>query len=122
MTAIIFGIHQSTVSKVIFEVSYCCYKVPRSKVLPKTVEAEEVKQELFQFEVKFGLPQAFGAIDVTHLPIQRPTENSQGFFLIIKVFFRFQFKKFVIIVTYLWIWFACGPVHSSKNIWPKTFC
>lgn len=93
MTAIIFGIHQSTVSKVIFEVSYCCYKVPRSKVLPKTVEAEEVKQELSQFEVKFGLPQAFGAIDVTHLPIQRPTENSQGFFLIIKGFFSISVQE-----------------------------
>ena len=39
-----------------------------------------MKKKVFYFEVKFGMPQVFGAIDGTHISIQRPTENSQDFF------------------------------------------
>lgn len=80
MTANTFGIHQSTVSKVIIEVCTCITKYlgPRYLRLPKT--EEEMKQKVSQFELKFGMPQAFGAIDGTHIPIQRPTENSQDYY------------------------------------------
>ena len=79
MTANVFGIHQSTVPKVIFEVCIAVTKYLGSKYLylPKTVE--EMKRKVFQFEIKFGMPQAFGAIDGTHIPIQRSKENSQDF-------------------------------------------
>ena len=33
-----------------------------------------------KFEVRFGMPGAFGCIDGTHVPITRPSENSQDFF------------------------------------------
>ena len=80
MTANTFGIHQSIVCKVILKVCIAVKKYLGSKYLylPKT--AEELKLKVSQFEVKFGTPQPFGAIDATHIPIQKSTENSQGFF------------------------------------------
>ncbi|KAK6178070.1 hypothetical protein SNE40_012903 [Patella caerulea] len=32
------------------------------------------------FEVKFGMTQAFGCVDGTHIAIKRPVENSQDYF------------------------------------------
>ena len=31
------------------------------------------------FKLKFGMPQAFGCIDGTHILIKRPIENSQDY-------------------------------------------
>ena len=39
-----------------------------------------MKENGFKFEVKFSMPQAFGAINGAHIPIQSPTENSQNCF------------------------------------------
>ena len=91
MTANTFGIHQSIFSKAIIEACIAVRKHlgPKYLHLPKTVE--ERKQKVSQFEITFGMPQAFSAIDGTHIIMQMPTEKSQDF-LIIKVFFRFQFK------------------------------
>ena len=47
---------------------------PKYLHLPKSVD------EMSQFEVKFGIPRAIDAIDRNHIPIQRPTENSQDLF------------------------------------------
>ena len=33
-----------------------------------------------KFEVKFGIPQAFGCNDGTHFPLKRPLINSQDFY------------------------------------------
>ena len=55
--------------------------------VPKTIE--EMKQKVFQFEAKFGMPRAIGAVDGTHIPIQRPTKISQDV-LIKKFYFNFS--------------------------------
>ena len=69
MTANSFGMHVSTASKIIHEV---CRAI--SQVLgPMNIKCS-------RFEAKYGMPPAFGCIDGTHIPIKRPTENSQDFF------------------------------------------
>jgi len=80
MTANTFGIHQCTVSKVIHEVcSAITNKLgPQYVFLPQTISEMEVKAA--QFELKFGMVQAFGCIDGTHIPIKTPAENSQDYF------------------------------------------
>ena len=37
---------------------------------------DEMRQQVAEFESKFGMPQAFGCIDGTHIPLKRPSENS----------------------------------------------
>ena len=39
-----------------------------------------MEQKTAQFELRFGMPCAFGCIDGTHIPIRRPTENAQDCF------------------------------------------
>ena len=91
MTANTLGINQSTVCEVVLEVCIAATKYigPKHLHLPKTVE--EMKLKVSQLKVKSGMSQAFGAIDETRIPIQRPMENWQDFFNH-KVFFQFQFK------------------------------
>ena len=80
MTANTFGIHQSTTSKVIMEVceAIVTHLVPKYITLPKT--REEMTSKVSQFELKFGMLQAYGCIDGTHIPIKTPNENSQDYF------------------------------------------
>ena len=85
MTANTFGIHQSTASKVILEVCKAITTNLGPALLYMLKTEEEMKQKVSQFEVKFGMPQAFDAIDGNHIPIQRPSENSQD---------HFNYKKF----------------------------
>ena len=37
-------------------------------------------QKAAEFESKFGMAQAFGCIDGTHVPLLRPFENSQDYY------------------------------------------
>ena len=80
MTANMFGIHQSTTSKVIMEVceAIVTHLVPKYITLPKT--REEMTSKVSQFELKFGMLQAYECIDGTHIPIKTPNENSQDYF------------------------------------------
>ena len=80
MTANAFGIHQSTTSKVIMEVceATVTHLVPKYITLPKT--REEMTSKVSQFDLKFGMLQAYGCIDGIHIPIKRPNENSQDYF------------------------------------------
>ena len=39
-----------------------------------------MKEKVSKFEAKFGMMQAFGCIDGTHIPIKCPLENSQDYF------------------------------------------
>ena len=80
MTANTFGIHQSTTSKVIMEVceAIVTHLVPKYITLPKT--REEITSKVSQFELKFGMLQAYGCIDGTHIPIKTPIENMQDYF------------------------------------------
>ena len=63
MTANTLGIHQCTVSKTIVEVC----KANNAILGP-------------EFELKFGMPQAFGCIDGTYIHIKRSIENSQDYY------------------------------------------
>ena len=40
----------------------------------------EMEEKIAKFEVRFGMPCAFGCIDGTHIPIKRPSGNSQDIF------------------------------------------
>ena len=80
MTANTFGIHQCTVSKVILQ--FCnavtTHLGPKYLHLPRTVD--EMQTTVAEFETKFGMTQAFGCVDGTHVPIRRPIINSQDYF------------------------------------------
>ena len=80
MTANSFGIAINTVSVVIYEVCYAICQIlgPIYICLPK--DKSEMQRIVGEFEAKFGLPQAFGCIDGTHIKIKRPVENSQDYF------------------------------------------
>ena len=80
MTANTFGVAVSTVSKHIFEVCYAIAKNlgPKYMYLPRSTD--EMREKAAEFEAKFGMPQAFGCIDGTHIRIKRPICNSQEYF------------------------------------------
>ena len=88
MTANTFGLHQCTVSKTLMEVCDAINSVvgPEYLFLPRN--EEEMRKVASEFEIKFGLLQAFGCIDGTHIEIKRPIENAQDFYNY-KQFFSF---------------------------------
>lgn len=78
-TANLFGVSIPTVSKCVTSVCYAICKIgPEYIKLPKN--EQEMEEKVAKFEVRFGMPGAFGCIDGTHIPISRPSENSQDFF------------------------------------------
>ena len=80
MTANTFGVHHSTVSKVVVQVCSAISRhiQPDYIHLPRT--QEEMKTKVAEFESKFGMVQAFGCVDGTHIPIRRPYVDSQDYF------------------------------------------
>ena len=80
MTANAFGIHVSTASKIIHQVC----NVIAFKLGPNLIKLPNYKSQMHkkssEFEVKYGMPQAFGCIDGTHVRIKRPSENSQDYY------------------------------------------
>jgi hypothetical protein len=73
MTANTFGIHQCTVSKIVLEVFTAILSThlsPKYIHLPKP--EDEMRAKVAEFEAQFGMIQAFGSIDGTHIPIRRP--------------------------------------------------
>ena len=79
MTANTFGIAICTTSHVIFQVCQTISSVlgPKYLCLPKTTI--EMRQKVSEFKTKFGMPQAFGCIDGTHIPIKRPIKTQTIF-------------------------------------------
>jgi hypothetical protein len=80
MTANYIGIHVSTASKTIHQVCKAItqFLAPKYLKLPKT--QSKMQEKISEFEVMFGMSQAFGCIDGTHVPILRPVDNSQDYF------------------------------------------
>ena len=80
MTANAFGIQVCTTSKIIHEV---CREIAM-KLGPKLIQLPQTKEDMMEkaseFEVKFGMPQAFGCIDGKHIQLKRPIKNSQDYF------------------------------------------
>ena len=84
MTANTFGIHQSTVSKLMLKVSQSITEISWPKIsLSAQKSKRNHKKKFSKLEVKFDMTQALGVIDGTHIPIQRiqrPMENSKEYF------------------------------------------
>ena len=80
MTANTFGIHQSTVTNVLTEVCSAINRVLGPKYIHIPRNKDEMRQKASEFELKFGMIQAIGCIDGTHITIKRPSDNSQDFF------------------------------------------
>ena len=115
MTTNTFGVHQSTVSKVVDEV---CKTIadklgPRYIYLPKTVE--DMLKKVSEFELKFGMIQAFGCIDGTHIPIKTPVTRPDDYFCY-KQYYSLNvqgicdYRGIFIDVECLWP----GSVHDAK--------
>lgn len=51
---------------------------PKYLHLPR--DNEEMRRKVSEFETRFGMTQAYGCIDGTHLPLKRPPQNSQDHF------------------------------------------
>ena len=70
MTANNFGVAINTASSVIYKVCLVIYQNlgPQCIRLPKT--REELREKVSEFKAKFGMIQAFGCIDGTHIPIK----------------------------------------------------
>jgi len=114
MTANLFGIHQSTASKHIHQVC----KAINSKLGPKYLHLPRNEEEMIQkvsgCELRFGMSQAFGLVDGTHIPIKTPIENSQDYFCY-KQFFSLNVEAvcergYFMDVECLWP----GSVHDAK--------
>ena len=115
MTANTFGIHQSTLTKCIKQVcgAIVTYMVPKLITLPKS--QDEMLSKISEFEVAFGMTQAFGCIDGTHIPIKAPILNSQDYYNY-KQFFSLNvqgvcdFKGYFMDVDCRWP----GSCHDAK--------
>ena len=75
-----------------------------------------MRKTVAEFESKFGMTQAFGCIDGTHVPIQCPIENSQDLFSY-KQFYSINvqavcnYKGYFMDVECMWP----GSVHDAKG-------
>ena len=80
MTANAFGLHINSVSKVINEACQAMtYKLgPKYQHLPRDEDQKGTK--VAEIEAKYGMLQAFGFIDGTHIRMKRPTMNSHDYF------------------------------------------
>lgn len=92
MIANTFVINQSTVSKVTLE---ACTSI--TKWLGPNWRRNEII-----------VSQAFGAVEGTHIPIQKFAENSQYFLFTVKVFFGYEFRQLLQIITLI----THGQVHG----------
>ena len=77
MAANTIGVHQCAASKTLPEVCKAINEVAGTKYLYLPRNTEEMREIVSKFEVKFGLLQAFGCNDETHVPLKRPLINSQ---------------------------------------------
>lgn len=80
MTANTFGVHQCTVSKVVVEVCTAITDHLASNYIKLPSTMNEMHEKVSEFELKYGMAQAFGCIDGIHIPIKTPAKDSQDFF------------------------------------------
>ena len=115
MTTNTFGIAVNTVSSVIYEVCYAICKYLGSKHIHSPSDEDEIRQKVSEFETKYGMLQAFGCIDATHIPIKCPNENSQDYycykqFYSLNVLAVCDYRGMFMDVECKWP----GSVHESK--------
>ena len=80
MTCNAFGVGKSTLSSVVKDVCYAINRRVGPDYLRLPKDETEMSFLIDNFHKKFGLPQVFGCVDGTHIPIKQPTENSHDFF------------------------------------------
>ena len=80
MTANAFCVHQCTVSEIIILVRDAINKRLGPAYLHLPQDKDEMIRKVSEFELKFGMIQAFGCIDGTHIPLKTPRINSQDYF------------------------------------------
>lgn len=80
MTANAFGIAINTTSNIIFETCTAIVKLLGSTYIHLPKNEDEMRKKVAEFESKFGMHQAFGCIDGTHIPIIRPSDNPQDYY------------------------------------------
>ena len=94
VTANTFARHISTVTKIIKDVS-CAIACNGSKYVQLLQTKGAMIGKASDFEAKYGMHQAFGCIDSTHVTIIRTVEHSQDYFLLQNSFLVSMFKQFV---------------------------
>ena len=79
VTANAFGVSRSTVSSTFRTVCIAIntYLGPRYLKIPT---GDSLNSTVNSFEEKFGFPQVLGVVDGTHIPINKPKEDSQSYF------------------------------------------
>ena len=75
-----FGVHQCTASKIIILVCNVINKHLGPAYLHLLQDKDEMIRKVSEFELKFGMIQAFGCIDGTHISLKKPMINSQDYF------------------------------------------
>ena len=80
MTANTFGLAICTVSHVIFQVCKTIGIVLGPKYIKLPKNTDEMRRKVAEFEGKYGMVQAFGCIDGTHVAVKKPLDCSQDFY------------------------------------------
>ena len=77
--AALFGLGRSTVCEIVLETCEMIahHLLPRYIAVPQDERLQDIVDG---FDCRWGFPQAFGAIDGTHIPILRPQESSADYF------------------------------------------
>ena len=80
MTANTFGLAICTTSSVISQTCRVISQIlgPKYIFLPRN--EDEMRRRVAEFEAKYGIIQAYGCIDGTHIPILRPVVDSQNYY------------------------------------------
>ena len=80
MIANTFGLLQCSASKIIILVSDAIKRHLGPAHLHLPQDKDEMIPKVSEFELKFGMIQAFGCIDATHIPLKTPKINSHNYF------------------------------------------
>ena len=67
----LFGIARSTVCEIVHETCQCIIDILMVDYI-KFPSGDRLNQTVHEFKTKWGVPQCFGANDVSHLPISAP--------------------------------------------------
>ena len=123
MTANQFGIAVCTASKVINQVTKTIASVLGPKLIKLPDNTDEMRENVAEFEAKYGMMQCFGCIDGTHIKIRRPLENSQDYFCY-KQYFSLNVQA---VCNYrgLFLDVDCrwpGSVHDAKMFANSSIC
>ena len=92
----LFGVHESTVSRMIKRVSIALVSLYKQYV--KFPSGNKVQVIQRQFMQQSRIPGIVGAIDCTHIPIQSPRGDTAELFRNRKGFFPLMFRQFVTMI------------------------